>query len=356
MTRTGRAAAGAALVDRFGRRLDYLRLSITDRCNLRCYYCMPEEGMPARPHAEILTYEELLRVARAALAVGVRHVRVTGGEPLLRRDAADFCRRLGRLVDGRDLALTTNGTLLAPLAVGLRRAGVRRVNISLDTLDATRYRAITRRGEWAAAWEGVLAALEAGFDPVKLNVVVMAGKNDDEAAEFAALTLRLPVHVRFIEAMPLGPVGGLAAVRGVPAAAVRERVERALGPLRPVAAGEGPAGAGPARAFTLGTIARGTVGFIPALSQCFCDECNRLRLTADGRLVTCLGGGAEVDLKPVLRGGASGERPRAAIVDAAIVAALRVAAALKPRRHAMTVGERGPGGIVEGRAMSRMGG
>jgi cyclic pyranopterin phosphate synthase len=333
------------LVDGYGRRLDYLRLSITDRCNLRCYYCMPEAGVAPRPHADILTYEELLRVARAGVALGIRHIRVTGGEPLVRRDVVGFCGELARQAGGCDLSLTTNGTLLGPLAGDLRRAGVRRVNISLDTLDAARYRDITRRGEFAAAWQGLQAALEAGFDPVKVNVVVVRGANDDEVAGFAALTARLPVHVRFIEAMPLGPVGRLAAGRHVPAAEVRARLEHALGALLPVAPGSRPAGAGPAAVYRLPG-SRGTVGFIPALSACFCDRCNRLRLTADGRLLSCLCGGPEVALGPVLRGGGT---------DDEIIAALRSAAAQKPRRHSLGAGDAQEGGASR-RTMSRLGG
>jgi cyclic pyranopterin phosphate synthase len=336
------------LRDPLGRRIDYLRISITDRCNLRCAYCMPAEGIELRPHDEILRFEEIERLARVAAGLGFKHFRVTGGEPLARRGAPSFVARLAGQLRGLDLALTTNGTLLAPVAAELARGGLGRVNISLDTLDAGKFARLARRDLWPQAWAGVGAAMAAGLDPVKINVVVVRGHNDDEILDFARLTLERPLHVRFIELMPLGE--GCGAGGGpVPSDEILARLAVA-GELLPLAGGEAPAGAGPAEAYRWRGGA-GSVGVIAALSHKFCGHCNRLRLTADGRLEPCLGSEASVDLRGPMRAGAG---------DAALAELFRAAAAIKPACHHMeeaaaaaavaAAGAGGDGGAGEGGA------
>jgi len=288
------------------RRVDYLRLSITDRCNLRCTYCMPPGGVPARAHDEILRYEEIAAFARVAVTCGISKVRITGGEPLVRAGAPGLVRMLARLPGVRDLALTTNGVLLPRFAAELRDAGLRRVNVSLDSLDPVRFARLTRGGRLGDVLAGLDAAFAAGFDPVKLNVLLLEGV-EDELDAFIRLTLERPLHVRFIEFMPLdrGLVldGGL-----LPAPRVIERL-RARHGIRPVG---GPYGHGPARYWAVPG-APGTIGFIAAISDHFCESCNRLRLTADGKLRTCLFSGAELDVRPLL-----GDEPRlrAAVLEA----------------------------------------
>ena len=271
------------------RRVDYLRLSVTDRCNLRCVYCMPPEGVPPRRHDEILSYEELLAFAATALRLGVTRVRVTGGEPLVRKGLVGFVERLAALDGLADLALTTNGILLARHAAELRAAGLRRVNVSIDSLDPDRYERLTRGARLADALAGLDAALETGFAPVKVNAVLLAGV-DDEVERFVELVRGREVHVRFIEYMPVDRrlgVGG----EFVPAGAVLERLRGRYA----VEAVDGPYGLGPATYFRVPG-ARGTVGFIAGVSDHFCARCNRLRLTADGRLKTCLFSAPEREL------------------------------------------------------------
>jgi cyclic pyranopterin phosphate synthase len=288
------------------RRVDYLRLSITDRCNLRCTYCMPPEGVPARRHDEILSFEELVEFARAAVGCGVRKVRITGGEPLARHGCVEFVAMLADVEGIRDLSLTTNGVLLPRFAPALRAAGLRRVNVSIDSLTQERYATITRGGRLAAALAGLEAAFAAGFDPVKLNVLLLEGV-EHELDDFVALTLDRPLHVRFIEFMPLDRrlvVDGAM----VPAPLVLERL-RARHALVPV---DGPYGHGPARYWAVPG-APGTLGFIAGVSDHFCETCNRLRLTADGRLRTCLFSGRETEVRPLI-----GDRDalRAALLEA----------------------------------------
>lgn len=325
--------------DNCGRRIDYLRVSVTDRCNLRCRYCMPEEGVPPLRHDDVLRYEEILRVVRVAVGLGFWRVRVTGGEPLVRKGIVEFVRHLAAIPGLRDLSLTTNGVLLGEMAHDLRRAGLRRVNISLDTLREDRFAFITRRPEFAGAWAGVLAALEAGLTPVKLNVVLMAGVNDDEIENFARLTLRYPVWVRFIELMPLGQNGAWQDGRFLPLPAVWPRL-RALGPLEELDSAV-PAGGGPAKYYAYQG-APGRLGVITPLSRHFCGECNRLRLTADGSLLPCLGAEGRVDLRGPLRKGADDEE---------LADLLALAARNKPRQHDLA-------GRAEswGKMMSRVGG
>ena len=276
-------------------RVDYLRLSVTDRCNLRCVYCMPPQGVAPRRHDEILSYEELLAFAETAVAAGISKVRVTGGEPLVRKGLVDFIARLAALDGLTDLSLTSNGILLPRYAAGLRAAGLRRVNVSIDSLDARRYGELTRGARLADALAGLDAAFAAGFSPVKVNAVLFSGC-EDEVEGFVDLTRRRDVHVRFIEYMPLDRQVA-AGHTLVPAGLILERLRRDHA-VEPVA---GPFGLGPARYYRVPG-ALGTIGFIAGVSDHFCDRCNRLRLTADGRLKTCLFSAAEseLDVRPLI--------------------------------------------------------
>lgn len=314
--------------DRYGRTIEYLRLSITDRCNLRCRYCMPEEGIAPMAHGDILSYEELLRVAAAALRLGVKKIRVTGGEPLVRRGVVDFIRQLAALPGAPEITLTSNGLLLAEQAAALKKAGLSRVNVSLDTLRPDRFVAITRREGLAQVLTALHAAEAAGLTPLKINMVPIAGVNADEIADFARLTLEHPWQVRFIEFMPVS--GGLAypPESRFPAAAIEEALA-GLAPLLPVPR---LAAAGPARIYRYAGSC-GSLGIIPAVSSHFCGECNRLRLTADGRLRPCLFSAEEIDLKDTLRQPA----------DIDLEKLLLAAAAAKPERHAIGEADFRPG-------------
>ena len=279
-------------------RVDYLRLSITDRCNLRCTYCMPPEGVRARSHDEILSYEELAAFARVAADLGISKVRITGGEPLVRHGCADFVGMLSRTSAIRDISLTTNGALLPRFAADLRAAGLKRVNVSLDSLDPSRFARITRGGRLNDTLAGIEAAFAAGFAPVKINTLLLPGV-EDELDAFVDLTRERDLHVRFIEFMPLDrrvagdDLGGEG--RLLPAGdLLRRLMERHV-----LVAHEGPYGHGPAQYWSVPG-ARGTVGFIAGVSEHFCETCNRLRLTADGRLRTCLFSGRETDVRPLL--------------------------------------------------------
>ena len=292
-----------AHLDGFNRPISYLRISVTDRCNLRCTYCMPPEGVPWRPHEEILRYEEIETVVRAAAQLGISKVRLTGGEPLVRPGIVDLVRLLAGVPGVDDLAMTSNGTLLAGYARDLAAAGLQRVNVSLDTLRPERFRSITMCGELSDALAGIDAARDAALTPVKINMVVIRGTNDGEVVDFARKTLAAAWHVRFIELMPVGSGGSTATEwqdRVVTAPTICAQIEAALGPLEPAEAG---VGGGPARYFRLpGAV--GTLGFITPISDHFCTQCNRLRLTADGQLRLCLLSDAEVDLRTPLRQGA----------------------------------------------------
>jgi cyclic pyranopterin phosphate synthase len=305
--------------DLFGRTIDYLRLSITDRCNLRCAYCMPPEGVPWRPREEILRYEEIVRAVEAAASLGICKLRITGGEPLVRAGVVDLVRALVRVPGIAEVTMTTNGVLLARWARQLAEAGLRRVNVSLDTLRRERFAAITRFDKWNEVWRGIEAAQEAGLQPIKLNVVVMRGVNDDELADFVKLTLARPWHVRFIELMPVSNNAERLGERYVTVSEMRERLT-ALRPWEPATV----EGNGPARYVRL-LGARGTIGFISPLSESFCEQCNRLRLTADGHVHSCLLSDTEVDLAGALRAGAGLDELRAIFEEA-----IR----RKPREHA----------------------
>lgn len=290
------------LVDALGRRIEYLRISITDRCNLRCIYCLPSEGTRPIVFRDILTYEEIIRAVRLLVGWGIDKVRLTGGEPLMRRDITRLVQGLASIEGLLDLSLSTNGTRLAEMAFELARAGLSRVNISLDSLDPQRYAEITRGSQLERVWEGVEAAERAGLRPVKINTVIIRGLNDDEVLDFARLTLDRPLHVRFIEHMPIGARGVWEEKKVVSAAEIMDKVAP-LGPLLPV---RDVPGQGPARYFQLPG-AKATLGFISPLSHHFCGSCNRIRLTSDGRLRPCLFSDSELDLKELFRTGRSEE-------------------------------------------------
>ncbi|MGI6207666.1 MAG: GTP 3',8-cyclase MoaA [Anaerolineae bacterium] len=325
------------LQDSFGRQLTYLRVSVTDRCNLRCLYCMPEEGVPLKSHADILRYEEIARVVRLAAELGVTKVRITGGEPLVRPGLPELVRMLAGIPGLTDLALTTNGILLAEQAQALAQAGLRRVNVSLDTLRPERFAQITRRGRHQDVLDGIAAAQSAGISPIKVNVVAIRGLNDDEVADFARLTLSENWHVRFIEVMPLGEGRHWTGNGFIPASEIRQRIEAKHGPLQALPADP----RGPARTYQLEGAA-GTIGFITPVSAHFCATCNRLRLSADGKLLACLLQGGELDLRAALRNGATDEELRALLTQAA---------AGKPAGHTLAGGAEPPA-----RSMSGIGG
>ncbi|MGE4277073.1 MAG: GTP 3',8-cyclase MoaA [Lawsonibacter sp.] len=271
--------------DYFGREITYLRISVTDRCNLRCQYCMPEEGIVKQPHCDILSLEEIAEIAREAVGLGIRKIRITGGEPLVRRGILSLCRELAQLPGLEDLALTTNGTLLAPIAKELKAAGVGRVNISLDTLDPDKYHTITRLGQLEDALSGIRAAMEAGLTPLKINTVLIGGFNDDEIPDLVALTQQSPIELRFIELMPIGHASPFGKEAYLPCGTVLERVPN----LQPMEKN------GVAELYRLPGAA-GSVGLIRPISHLFCGECNRIRLTADGYLKPCLFSTEEIPL------------------------------------------------------------
>lgn len=288
--------------DQFGRNIDYLRISITDLCNLRCVYCMPPEGVVKRCHSDILSLEEIQEIAQAAVELGVRKIRVTGGEPLVRRGVVDLCRRLGVIPGVEDLALTTNGLLLEEMAADLYAAGVHRVNISLDTLDAEKYHTITRGGRLSQALAGIQAAEAAGMSPIKINTVLIGGFNDDEISTLVELTRLHPWEVRFIELMPIGHTVPFGPEAYLPNRHVLERVPELV-------PGEIPS-SGVATLYRLPD-GIGRVGLISPLSNHFCGACNRLRLTADGHIKPCLHSSEEIPLR-----GLHGTQLREALVQA----------------------------------------
>ena len=301
-----------ALSDSIGRKISYLRISVTDRCNLRCRYCTPEEQFPLLKHRDILDYEEILMVIRALVPVGIDKVRLTGGEPLVRKNLDQLVGWINDIEGIRDISLTTNGVLLAEKGKLLRDAGLSRINISLDTLKPDKFFYITRRDNFSQVMSGIETALALGFSPVKINVVAMRGFNDDEIIDFAALAERLPVHVRFIEYMPIGSDSSWQADQFIATHEVRRRIEEHYGPLTPLPVDDF---AGPAKVFFLPG-GQGRIGFIGALSDHFCDRCNRVRITADGRLRPCLLADIEFDLKGLLRQDADEKAIRALFFEA----------------------------------------
>lgn len=315
--------AGEAIGPRDIRAVKTLRISVTDRCNFRCVYCMPQEGLQWLPRESLLRYEEIVEIARAAIELGIRNFKITGGEPLVRADVAELAAMLRALPGCGELSLTTNGLLLEGCAGALRDAGVARLTVSMDTLRPDRFRAITRTGDLAQVWRGVAAVEAAGMTPVKLNVVVLRDYNLDELADFAALTLTRAWSVRFIEFMPLARSKALTgADQFVPYADMRAAIERVHGPLQ---SDEPDVGYGPARTFRLrGGVGR--VGFIHAMSAPFCSTCNRLRLTPDGELRSCLFDGGEIHVRDLVRPVVRPARLRQAFINCVV---------LKPDRHAM---------------------
>ncbi len=301
--------ADQRLTDLFDRSISYLRLSLTDQCNLRCCYCTPKTLTEKLDSLELLTYEELLRVVGLAVAMGIRKVRLTGGEPLVRRNVTSFIERLAAIDGLEDIRLTTNGVLLAEHAEALYAAGIRKLNISLDTLRRERYHEITGADCFDRVWAGIEKATAMGFAPIKLNVVAMKGVNDDEFLDFGRLSLSTPYQIRFIEFMPMGKGTTWEKGRYIAATAIRERLAP-LGSLEPVASGRME---GPARVFRFAG-ATGSIGFISPISHHFCDRCNRLRLTSEGKLRSCLLTDRETDLKAIIRAGGNDEAIRKALI------------------------------------------
>ena len=324
--------------DSFGRHIEYLRISVTDKCNLRCVYCMPETGLPWLKHADILTYEEIAEIVSVMARMGLRRVRLTGGEPLVRRDLPTLVGLLRRVDGIDDVALSTNAVLLAEHAEALRSAGVNRVNISLDSLQEARVDALARRaGYYDRILEGIAAAERVGFEPLKINVVLMRGRNDDEVEDFARMTQHRPWHVRFIEVMPVGDNLQISQEEFISAPEILQRLQR----IARLEAVQGPHGNGPATYFQFEG-ARGTIGVITPMSHNYCDRCNRMRLTADGHLRPCLFGDIQTNLRDPLRRGEA--------LEPLIAETLTI----KPERHYLIQGSAaGSGGL---RALSQVGG
>ncbi len=325
------------LADPCQRPVNYLRISVTDRCNLRCIYCMPTEGIRLTSHEALLTYEEIYTVAKAAAELGIDKIRITGGEPLVRLELSKLIKMLAQTDPIDEISLTTNGILLSKYAAELKSAGLRRVNISLDTLKPDSFKYITRsQYKLSDVLQGIEAARSAGLNPVKINVVVMSGINDDEILDFATRTIHDGWHVRFIEFMPSAAVS-TEAPQFVPVSEMRKRLEP-LGELEPCLPGVGN---GPAKYFRL-PHASGTIGFITPISEHFCFHCNRLRLMADGKLRPCLLTDYEIDLKQPLRSG---------IPSAGLKQLIEEAVANKPLRHHLNEGH-----IPKDRPFSQVGG
>jgi cyclic pyranopterin phosphate synthase len=330
--------AEGPMFDGFGRRIEYLRISVTDKCNLRCVYCMPEEGLEWLRREQLLSYEEIARIVSVMAEMGLRRVRITGGEPLVRRDLPTLVRLL-RAIDGiEEISLSTNAVLLEEQAEPLRAAGVDRLNISLDSLRPERIDALARRpGSAERIFRGLEAAERAGFAPIKINCVVMRGRNDDEVADFAEITRQRPWHIRFIEVMPTGDNLAVSRDHFISSDEILARIGE-IGALAPVA---GPGGNGPATYFALPGAA-GTIGVITPMSHNYCDRCNRMRLTADGQLRPCLFGSLQTDLRSPLRTGGD------------LAALVRHTLRIKPERHHLVRGsDAGSGGL---RALSQVGG
>ncbi len=275
------------MLDQYGRNITYLRLSVTELCNLRCLYCMPEDGVSKKRHEEMLTEEEMLSAIRACASLGVRKLRITGGEPLVKRNLVSLCSQASQVEGIEELCITTNGILLPPLAKPLHEAGVRRLNISLDTLQEEKFRYITRIGTLSDALRGIDAALVAGYEKIKINAVLIGGFNDDEIPALAELTRRFPVDVRFIELMPMYDSGDFGPEAFIP----YTRVTDALPELQPL-----PADGSVARLYRLPD-AQGNIGLISPVSAHFCKECNRIRITCDGKVKPCLHSPDELSLK-----------------------------------------------------------
>ncbi len=324
------------MLDAQGRAITYLRISVTDRCNFRCLYCMPEEGLEWLPKSEILTYEEIAEIVRQLAPTGIRRLRLTGGEPTIRPELETLIRYLSQICGIEDVALSTNGVKLAAKAAGYRAAGLDRVNMSADSLRPERIGKIARRDLGFDPIAALTAAERAGLDPIKVNVVVMRGINDDEVEDFARLTLEHPWHVRFIELMPVGDMAGLEWKHVVPSDEVLSRAATVLGGLSE--SGAAPLGNGPAKYYRASG-APGSIGVITPMTHTYCGSCNRVRLTADGRLRTCLFGTHEVNFRDPLRRGES------------VVPVFMAALAAKPPEHHLL--QMDAGGL---KALSQVGG
>jgi len=310
------------LVDRFDRRINYLRISITDRCNLRCIYCVPPHGERKLKHKDILRYEELLRIVRIAIKLGINKVRLTGGEPFVRKGVEEFIPMLTSLEGLDDVALTTNGVCLEDNLDMLKAAGIKRINVSIDSLNRVKFQRITRFDYLTKVWEGIEKARDMGFSPIKLNVVVMKGVNDNEVLDFGRLAIEQPYHIRFIECMPIGLQENNLAF--IPNPEIEKALVSKFGPLIPVSPGQND---GPASRFRLDG-GQGEIGFISPISHSFCQDCNRLRLTANGMLLPCLLSEGEVNIKDPLRRGC---------LDEELIEVFLKAVSLKPKRHAWNV-------------------
>ena len=275
------------MIDRLGRNITYLRISVTDKCNLRCRYCMPEDGVCKKEHADMLTEDEIITAVKAAASLGITKLRITGGEPLVKKNIVSICRRAAEVEGIREVCLTTNGVLLPQLAKPLKEAGVKRLNLSLDTLNPEKYAYITRVGKMEAFRAGLDAAFEAGFEKIKINAVLIGGFNDDEIVPMAELTKQYPLDMRFIELMPMYDSGDFGMDAYVPYSRVLEKLPEAV---------EVPRDGGVAKLYRLPD-AKGNIGLISPVSAHFCGECNRLRLTADGKLKPCLHSADEYSIK-----------------------------------------------------------
>jgi cyclic pyranopterin phosphate synthase len=313
-------------IDHYNRRITYLRVSVTDRCNLRCSYCVPVKDLTLLNHCDILSYEEILRVLQTAAEIGIEKVRLTGGEPLVRRNFVHFVESVCRIAAFKEVSITTNGVHLKEKAQEIFDAGVRRINVSLDTLDPLKYAKITGRDYFDKVWEGLEEAEAVGFSPIKLNVVAMRGINDDELLEFARLSRRKPYHIRFIEYMPIGHDNRWTPETYISSDEIKSKLE-SFSPLHKI---PHLTDDGPAKRCRFES-AKGEIGFISALSHHFCSTCNRLRLTADGKLRPCLFAEDEVDIKTPLRSGCSQEDLRCVFQQAI---------ANKPEGHLAKISER----------------
>ncbi|MGD9022152.1 MAG: GTP 3',8-cyclase MoaA [Deltaproteobacteria bacterium] len=325
-------------IDPYDRKITYLRISITDRCNLRCVYCMPVQDFRPLHHEDLLSYEEISKLIEIATDLGVTKIRLTGGEPLLRREFVNLVETVCRTPKVEDVSITTNGVFLNDMAAPLFEAGLRRINVSLDTLDPSKYAKITGLACFDAVWKGIERAEALGFSPIKVNVVAIRGLNDEEFEGFADLSRQKPYHIRFIEYMPIGQDNTWTPWKYIASDEIRSRLE-ALGPLYKVARSIHD---GPAERYQFKS-AKGEIGFISAISHHFCPSCNRLRLTSDGKLRPCLFADDEVDIKSPLRNGCSDEGLKRIFLRAI---------AKKPQRHHAQIQKEGE----SLRAMSMIGG
>ena len=321
------------LIDNFGREISYLRVSITDRCNYRCIYCKPEEQFEFIPHKEILRYEEIVEIIEEAVNLGVTKVRITGGEPLARKGVVDFIKKLREIKKLEDISLTTNGFFLSEYAEKLKDAGLNRVNISLDSLQEEKYKRITRGGSLEKALKGIDSALKAGLLPIKINTVLIRGINDDEVEDFVRLALERPLNIRFIEFMPTGEeVINEFENKFISVQEIKEKLIKKylLNPIKIYNSN------GPANYFRIKG-AKGTVGFITALSQHFCETCNRIRLTSEGKLRPCLFSNKGIDIKKTIRKLARDKKNDRFLRKEIIKDKLKEAVKLKPVGHKLNI-------------------